>query len=68
MYTGTWETRAEFDTWWRMYGRDHNLLAVVDPREWERVAKKIEAATAGFNKADLQARHSSRNLRNELGK
>lgn len=55
MYTGEWATRSEFDVWWRSNSRKHNLLAVRDPREWERVAKKIERALVGFNKADRPA-------------
>lgn len=38
-----WKTRAEFEAWWRANSIEFNRLAVKDPPEWERVAKKVEA-------------------------
>lgn len=46
MFTGQWDTPEEFEEWWKDHSREHNRLAVTDPEEWERVAKKIEAFQA----------------------
>ena len=43
MIAGPWKDHGEFDDWWRINVRAFNLLAVRDPREWERVAQAIDA-------------------------
>lgn len=41
-----WTSRADFEAWWRANVVAFNRLAVADPEEWERVARKIEAFNA----------------------
>ena len=42
MNAGPWSSRADFETWWRANVTEFNRLAVVDPEEWERIAKRVE--------------------------
>lgn len=41
-----WTSRAEFEVWWQANVIAFNRLAVTDPEEWERTARKIEAFNA----------------------
>lgn len=41
-----WKSRAEYDAWCVTNMRALNLLAVKDPKEWERCARRIEAFLA----------------------
>lgn len=41
-----WPSRAEFEAWWREHGREFRRLAVTDPEEHERIARKIETFNA----------------------
>lgn len=38
-----WKSRDEFEVWWFKHGREFRALSVKDPKEWERIAQKIEA-------------------------
>lgn len=42
MNAGPWLSAAAFEKWWRDNVREFNLLAVVDPEEWERIATVID--------------------------
>lgn len=44
----TFRTLAEYDSWWRVHGVEHNRLAVTDPAEWERVAREVERQLAAI--------------------
>ncbi len=46
MIAGPWTDRAAFETWWLLNVRALNRLAVIDPRESERVCRVIEAFNA----------------------
>jgi hypothetical protein len=43
MIAGPWPTLAAFESWWLANVVAFNRLSVTDPREWERVAAKVEA-------------------------
>lgn len=42
MQAGPWSDWDAFRSWWLANVRDLNLLAVTDPREWERVTVQIQ--------------------------
>lgn len=37
-----WKTRAEFEAWWIAHVDRFNRLAVTEPLEWERIARRVE--------------------------
>lgn len=39
---GGWQSRAEFEEWFKRNVIAFNRLAVSDPEEWKRVADKVE--------------------------
>lgn len=43
---GQWESRADFEAWWKRNVRELNRLSVTDPEEWERITLLIEAFNA----------------------
>lgn len=49
MITPAWATMAEFEEWWKANVIAFNRLSITDPREWERVARAIEAFQAKYN-------------------
>lgn len=50
MIAGPWASRADFEKWWAANVVAFNRLSVTDPREWERVARVIEAFQSRDNK------------------
>lgn len=47
---GSWKDRAEYDAWCIRNMEAMNRLAVTNPKEWERMAREIEAFHARLTK------------------
>lgn len=42
MIVGPWSSLADYEAWWKANVREFNRLAVIDPEEWERIARTCE--------------------------